>query len=110
MRAGGEKRGNNVDRARRKAWMLATFDPELGPAAARCRLQLSSGCVGVLNVDTITSDRIDPGGTYRHDNVQPACRPCQSHQGALITHMARAQWRAWMDEARELGIDWDGAL
>jgi 5-methylcytosine-specific restriction endonuclease McrA len=110
MRPGGEKRGNNADRRRRKVWMLATFDLDLGPDKARCKLGLSSRCRGELTFDTITADRIDPGGTYRHENVQPACRACQHEQGALITRERRHQWLAWMEEARMLGIEWDGVI
>lgn len=81
MRSGGEKRGNNRDRKARKLWMLATFDPELGPDAVRCRLVLSERCLGELDYATVTADRIDQGGTYARHNVQPACKPCQSLQG-----------------------------
>lgn len=110
MRAGGEKRGNCHDRARRKVWMLATFDPDLGPDQARCHLAISDNCREVVTVATVTADRIDPGGSYRRENVQPACVPCQNKQGALITRERRHQWRDWMREADEAGIVWDGVL
>lgn len=110
MRAGGDRRGSNVARRRRKIWMLATFDVDLGPDKARCHLRLSERCRDVLTFDTITADRKDPGGTYRHENVQPACRPCQHTQGALITNERRRQWIAWMEEARAEGIEWDGVI
>lgn len=85
MRPGGEKRGNNKDRRARKIWMLATFDPELEPDQARCRLNLAERCLGLLDYATVTADRIDQGGTYARHNVQPACKPCQSLQGGLAT-------------------------
>lgn len=110
MRAGGDRRGNHVDRRRRKLWMLATFNPELGPDRAECQLRISDRCKLLLCYETVTADRIDPSGTYAHSNVQPACKPCQHKQGALITNERRHQWQAWMDEAREAGIEWDGAL
>ena len=110
MRPGGEKRGNNRDRRRRKIWMLATFDKDLGPDKARCHLRLADRCRGVMDYHTVTADRINPGGTYARANVRPACAPCQNLQGALITRERRHQWLAWMDEARSLGIDWDGAV
>lgn len=90
--------------------MLATFDVDLGPEKVRCHLRLSERCRDVLDINTVTADRIDPGGTYRRENVQPACTPCQNTQGALITREKRHQWIAWMEEARMLGIEWDGVI
>lgn len=110
MRAGGDRRGSNHHRKLRKLWMLRTFDPDLGPDLARCQLKLSEACVGQVSFLTVTADRIVPGGSYAHSNIQPACRPCQHTQGALITNERRAQWRAWMAEAQEQGIEWDGAM
>lgn len=110
MRAGGERRGSNRNRAQRRVWLLAAFDKDLGPGKARCHLRLSDTCLGVVDSVTVTADRIDPGGTYRHENIQPACRPCQNKQGALITAERRHQWFAWKQEAEAQGIDWDGSL
>lgn len=110
MRAGGDKRGSNYARKRRRQWLLRTFDPDLGPDAARCHLKLSDRCKGAVDQSTLTVDRIQPGGKYTRDNIQPACIPCQTRQGALITREARQQWRLWMDEALALGIEWDGAI
>lgn len=110
MRSGGEKRGNNRDRKRRRAWILRTFDPDLGPGQARCRLQISDMCRPVVDESTLSVDRIDPGGTYKRSNIQPACIPCQNKQGALITKERREQWQQWMREAEEAGIEWDGVL
>lgn len=111
MRPGGEKRGNNRDRARRRRWLLENFDPDLGPNKARCHLfGLSPACPGVVDARTLTVDRIEPGGSYAHDNIRPACTPCQNKQGALITWEARAQWRSLVEEAEALGIEWDGAI
>lgn len=108
MRPGGEKRGNNRDRRRRKIWLLATFDPELGPDRARCRLRIHERCREVLDFATVTADRISGGGTYAHGNIQPACSRCQNKQGALITRERRHQWLAWMEEAKAAGVEWDG--
>ena len=110
MRAGGDRRGSSRNRAARRRWMLATFDPDLGPDRARCQLGLSDACVGILDIHSVTADRIEPGGTYRRENVQPACRPCQNRQGALITRERRAQWHEWRREADEAGIEWDGSM
>lgn len=109
MRPGGEKRGNNRDRARRRAYLLNEFDPDLGPDRARCHLfGLSDACAGTVDAFSLTVDRIEPGGTYCRDNIRPAGRPCQNKQGALITHEARRQWHLQKQEADAAGIEWDG--
>jgi hypothetical protein len=111
MRPGGERRGNNRDRARRRAWLLAEFDPDLGPDKARCHLfGLSDACLGTVDARTLTVDRIEPGGSYAHDNIRPACAPCQNAQGALITNESRHHWRQLMEEAQARGIEWDGVM
>jgi 5-methylcytosine-specific restriction endonuclease McrA len=110
VRPGGERRGNSRDRQARRVWLLATFDQDLGPDKARCWLDLSPLCREYVDLATLTVDRINPGGSYRRDNIQPACRPCQSHQGALITKERRDEWRQYMAEAEAAGIEWDGAM
>lgn len=110
MRPGGEKRGSHLDRKRRRAWLLRTFDVDLGPDRCRCWLDLSDRCLEYLDAKTLTVDRINPGGSYAHGNIQPACRPCQLEQGALITNTRRAEWRALMAEAEARGIEWDGVM
>lgn len=111
MRAGGEKRGNSYDRARRRAWLLATFDTDLGPEVARCHLKLADDrCHGYVDAYTLTVDRIVSGGTYCRSNIRPSCTPCQNLQGALITNTRRHDWHRWWAEAKALGIEWDGAM
>jgi hypothetical protein len=67
-RHGGEKRGSSYARRARKLWMLATWgDGEKCPCV-HCGAQLS--------FTEVEADRIIPGGSYRHENVQPACRAC----------------------------------
>lgn len=67
-RHGGEKRGSSYARRARKLWMLAHWgDGEVCPCVY---------CGMSVNFDTVEADRIIPGGTYRRDNVQPACKPC----------------------------------
>ncbi len=68
MRAGGEKRGNSTDRRRRKIWMMVTF--------GNGTLVLCIHCEDELDYDHVEADRIVPGGSYRHENVQPSCSPC----------------------------------
>jgi hypothetical protein len=111
VRRGGERRGNNRDRARRRQWLLETFDPDLGPDKARCHLfGLSDACLGTVDARSLTVDRIEPGGSYCRDNIRPACAPCQSVQGALITWEARRAYDLLVEEAEALGIEWDGAI
>jgi 5-methylcytosine-specific restriction endonuclease McrA len=33
-------------------------------------------CEAMLTYETVEADRIVPGGSYRRDNIQPACRAC----------------------------------
>lgn len=111
MRAGGERRGNSRDRARRRAWLLDAYaDDDLAPGTVRCQLGVSTFCLGTVTAETLTVDRVDPGGTYARYNIQPACRPCQCTQGALITRARREEWRRWREEADERGIAWDGRI
>lgn len=76
-RSGGELRGSASDRRARKHWLLATFgDGQTCPC---------SGCGVMLTYATLTVDRIVPGrlgGRYVHDNIRPACRPCNCSAGA----------------------------
>lgn len=79
-----DRRGNNQSRARRREWLLVTFDPELGDDRARCRLALDGRCLEVVDAATLSVDRIEPGGSYARGNIQPACQPCQDLQGYLL--------------------------
>lgn len=73
MRNGGDRRGNVYDRHARKHWLLATFGDGIH---APC-----THCCKPLTYDTVTSDRIVPGGSYRRDNIQPSCLSCNSQRG-----------------------------
>lgn len=79
-----DKRGNAKDRARRRSWLLAEFDVDLGPGRARCHLTLSTLCLRLVDEVTLSVDRKQPGGTYARHNIQPACKPCQDRQGGLL--------------------------
>lgn len=75
-------RGNTVDRINRKNWVLKTFaaNVSLGEEAA-CRCYR---CGILLTFDTLTIDRIIPGkdgGTYRRNNIRPACASCNIWRG-----------------------------
>lgn len=74
-------------------WISRTFRP----ASGLIRLQESWGrvaiafaacrcyrCGTLLTAETVTVDRIIPGcrgGTYRRDNIRPACGRCNSETG-----------------------------
>lgn len=101
-------RGNTTDRQRRKLWLIETyradcviaiparFTVELIIPADRADQYRQDGdtvhdccrcyrCGKLLTVDTVTVDRIRPGcqgGTYRRDNIRPACGRCNSQTGA----------------------------
>lgn len=99
-----DKRGNHKARKARRLWLLATFDVDLGPDEARCALSLSADCIQIVNMQTLSVDRKEIGGTYRRHNIQPACKPCQDKQGGLEAAKANAlmidEYRAARD-ARE---------
>jgi hypothetical protein len=85
-RHGGDKRGNAASRRARKNWMLSEVAGFGGNGeTVACALQ----CGTVLDFTTVEADRIIPGGSYRRDNVQPACRPCnvaRSDDAELTTY------------------------
>jgi hypothetical protein len=80
----GNARGSSADRRSRKVWLLATYDPDLGPDEARCAF----GCGTILTLETVTVDRHPTpgahGGTYARDNIRPACGPCNSTHGGAV--------------------------
>jgi len=70
-RHGGDKRGNSYARRARKMWLLGT--PKFGGTGTHVPCV---HCGTQLGYDEVEADRIVPGGSYRRDNVQPACRAC----------------------------------
>jgi 5-methylcytosine-specific restriction endonuclease McrA len=93
----GNARGGSADRARRRAWLVETFRADadllilfgaevatlrgMGVPACRCYR-----CGKLLTEDRLTVDRIVPGihgGTYRRNNIRPACGRCNSATGAV---------------------------
>ena len=79
-RPGGEKRGNSTDRRRRKLWMLARWGNGETCSCVHCGAELT--------FETVEADRIIPGslgGTYRRENVQPACRDCNRDRSDDVT-------------------------
>jgi hypothetical protein len=72
-RAGGDKRGSNGDRKKRREWLVS---PEAGFGGNGSEVKCFWECGRELNVWIVEADRIVPGGSYRRDNIVPACRPC----------------------------------
>lgn len=76
---GSDKRGSSYDRRRRREWLLQAFGDGERCACAHC------GCD--LDVETLTVDRVIPGsrgGTYRRENIVPACLPCNVRRGDAV--------------------------
>lgn len=72
-------RGSSYSRRIRKQWLLDTFGDG---NTAICSFD---GCDTVLDFDTITADRYPipgaEGGTYKRNNIRPACGTCNSKDG-----------------------------
>lgn len=97
----GNSSGSAEDRRRRKLWLLETYradvdvfvtGPEptdmmvmpLGQGSMACRCYR---CGKLLTFSWLTVDRIIPGchgGTYRRNNIRPACGPCNSETGSRL--------------------------
>lgn len=91
----GNVRGSNQDRRARRAYLVLVYESDRGPGTCRC-----FRCGRVLRAGTLTVDRIVPGcrgGTYRRDNIRPACARCNSQIGGRC-RAARA-----LDAARSRG-------
>jgi hypothetical protein len=101
----GNARGGSEDRRRRREWLVMTYRAnvdaivielsdghhvfiEVDPGTERSQLACRCYRCGVLlTADTVTVDRIIPGcrgGTYRRENIRPACGRCNSVTGAVV--------------------------
>lgn len=81
-------RGSSEDRRRRKQFLLDQFGNGVKAPCYRCRKKLT--------FLTITVDRIIPGcegGTYRRNNIRPACDPCNTSTGGKLGAARRASNR-----------------
>ena len=106
----GNARGSSADRAARRAWLLTTYradvdvlanedgeivsvvpvgsitvDTYVGSWTRACRCYR---CGALLTENTVTVDRIVPGcqgGTYRRNNIRPACSKCNSETGGRLS-------------------------
>lgn len=86
----GNARGNVRDRLARRIWLVLTFrsDEFVDGVIETCRCYR---CGKLLTVKTVTVDRIVPGchgGTYRRNNIRPACGTCNSATGSLVRRSA----------------------
>ena len=92
----GNDRGSVYSRRRRRAWIMETYASDT-PGFVRC---YRCGA-HLFNPDDerpypptwgtlpLTIDRIIPGcdgGTYRRNNIRPACGSCNSSTGAKLAH------------------------
>ena len=72
----GPDRGNSYARRARKHHLLSTYGDGHTVDCTYCGTE--------LNFDSVTSDRVIPGadgGSYRRDNLVPACKPCNLSRG-----------------------------
>lgn len=79
---GTDKRGNPEDRRKRRLWLMKTYRSNTYTETCRCYR-----CGDLLSLVTLTVDRIIPGihgGTYRRNNIRPACGSCNSETGATL--------------------------
>jgi hypothetical protein len=83
-RSNRNDRGSSYSRRRRREWLVERFGDGVHVA---CFLQRSPHCLYVLDVDNVSADRLRlgvDGGSYKRSNIQPACLPCQCHQGGQV--------------------------
>lgn len=106
------QRGSSEDRRRRREWLVKTYRANQDVSVARsvngapfdvqvynsrldgCGYAREAACRcyrcgHLLAVDTVTVDRIIPGckgGTYRRDNIRPACGDCNSETGGPLAN------------------------
>lgn len=83
----GNAAGSAEARRRRKLWLMEAYASDV-PAHVRCYR-----CGTLLSIDTVTVDRIIPGalgGTYRRNNIRPACMGCNSRTGTMLREALKA--------------------
>lgn len=103
-------RGSAAGRRARRDWLVETFradvdlpdfETDLGLPRTTAKVPLGHGqaacrcyrCAALLTVDTVTVDRILPGckgGTYRRNNIRPACGRCNSITGNQVRKAIKA--------------------
>jgi hypothetical protein len=98
----GNARGSAESRRRRREWLVKTYraNVDLRPGWSTegpiyVEIPLGTGlpacrcfrCGFLLTVNTVTVDRIVAGchgGTYRRNNIRPACLKCNSETGGAL--------------------------
>lgn len=107
----GNDRGNSTDRRRRREYLVETYRADvevvllngarIGTAPAHAAVPYGYErvpacrcyrCGELLTVDTVTVDRIIPGcqgGSYRRNNIRPACGDCNSETGGALAGRGR---------------------
>jgi hypothetical protein len=79
-------RGSAADRLARKLWLMDAYASDV-QSHVRCYR-----CGEPLDIDTVTVDRIIPGclgGTYRRNNIRPACGTCNYSTGGALSHLPK---------------------
>lgn len=74
-----DKRGNSVDRRKRKEFLVNKFGNGITAPCWECK--------SPLRVNEMVADRIIPGirgGRYTRNNIRPQCHPCSRKQGYEI--------------------------
>lgn len=92
---------NGADPEGPPTWTNSTYHPAAGLVAlqerwGRVAIALPAcrcyRCGCLLTVDSVTVDRIIPGckgGTYRRNNIRPACGTCNSETGGALATRTR---------------------
>jgi len=96
----GNARGSSYARRRRREWLIANYRADVDVATLCGVTAATAGggfpacrcyrCGTLLTVETVTVDRIIPGcqgGTYRRNNIRPACARCNSETGGATRRL-----------------------
>lgn len=108
----GNDRGSSTDRRRRRAFLIECYGSNI-PGLTRCyrcgwllynpddhpgdRPEYAAGFIVLYGTQVwaarpLTVDRIIPGclgGTYRRNNIRPACGQCNSETGGALSARGR---------------------
>lgn len=104
----GNQRGSSHSRRSRRTWLVLTYASNI-PGYCRCyrcglllfnpdaEPQLTDEHITLygtqtMTAQTLTVDRIIPGvqgGTYRRNNIRPACGDCNSETGGALASRGR---------------------
>lgn len=106
----GNSSGSAEDRRRRRVWLLETYradvdadihnrstdgklwevplgEGQIACRCYRCGILMTDGFRGLLTVDRIIPGA--DGGTYRRDNIRPACSDCNEKTGGRTRRKRR---------------------